>query len=190
MRTKLLHMTRSENVYEFEEFEKNSTITRYYFMSEGERQIVKIVEFKYVGSRENKSIYNLGFGTFQENNTFQDDDISLNGDTYKVFNTVLSTIPHFMNNYPGAMVMVAGSDSIDSYPQKCWPNCKKKCVPSVCKNANRRITIYKNFVNKNWELLAKEYKFWGGFKLNDFQGYMEEYKTLNKYQVVYFQKII
>ncbi|MCS3796337.1 hypothetical protein [Niastella sp. OAS944] len=77
MRTKLLHMTRSENVYEFEEFEKNSTITRYYFMSEGERQIVKIVEFKYVGSRENKSIYNLGFGTFQENNTFQDDDISL-----------------------------------------------------------------------------------------------------------------
>lgn len=88
------------------------------------------------------------------------------------------------------MVMVAGSDSIDSYPQKCWPNCKKKCVPSVCKNANRRITIYKNFVNKNWELLAKEYKFWGGFKLNDFQGYMEEYKTLNKYQVVYFQKII
>lgn len=39
MRPKLLHMTRSENVYEFEEFERNPAGARYLFISRGEMQI-------------------------------------------------------------------------------------------------------------------------------------------------------
>jgi hypothetical protein len=170
-------MTRSENVYEFEEFERNPAGTNYYFFSEGDRKILKIVQYEYIGIKENRFTYNLGFGTYDVvNNAIQDDDISANGDTYKVFNTVLSTIPHFMVSYPGAMVMVEGSDSVSFFPELCRPNCKKKCVPPVCKNAHRRINIYKNFVNKNWELLAQEYQFWGGIKTNDYQSVIEEYK--------------
>jgi hypothetical protein len=191
MRPKLLLMTRSENVYEFEEHGRNLAGTRFYFISNGIKPIVKVVEYKYIGIKQNKFTYNLGFGTYnQDNDTIQDDDISANGDTYKVFNTVLSTIPYFMNNYPEVMVVVEGSDSVNYFPEVCRPNCKKKCVPPGCKNAHRRINIYKNYVNKNWELLTQEYNFWGGFKTTDYQSVIEEYRQPNIYDAVYFQKIM
>ena len=105
-------MTNSENVYELVELDKQPIIrTRYLFVSEGKRQIVKVVEYEYIGHREDRLAYNLGFGTFNhDNGKVQDDDISDNNDHYKVFNTVLSTIPLFLHNCPEAMVMVEGSD--------------------------------------------------------------------------------
>lgn len=183
-------MTNSENVYELVELDKQPIVrTRYLFVSEGKRRIVKVVEYEYIGHRENRLTYNLGFGTFNhDNGKVQDDDISDNDDHYKVFNTVLSTIPLFLHNYPDAMVMVEGSDSATTYPEACRPNCKKKCIPPTCKNAHRRINIYKNFVNKNFNQLSQDYQFWGSIKNDENQVVMEEYKTINKYDSVFFIK--
>jgi hypothetical protein len=106
-------MTNSGNVYIFEEHDRQPRGTRYFFVSEGDRLLIKVVEYRFIGLKEGKHTYNLGFGTYnKEGNLVCDDDISENGDTYKVFNTVLSTIPHFLHNYTGALVMVEGSDSI------------------------------------------------------------------------------
>ena len=84
--------------------------------------------------------------------------------------------------------MVEGSDSNIFFPETCRPNCKKKCIPPACKNAHRRITIYKNFVNKYFDLLTQEYKFWGGIKKHDYQSIAEEYKIPNNYESVFFIK--
>jgi len=101
---KINTMTSSENVYDFEEQGRQPNGTKYYFVSEGNRLIAKVIDYSFIGIREGRFIYNLGFGTYNQNdNTIIDDDISANGDTYKVFNTVLSTIPHFLNNYSGAL---------------------------------------------------------------------------------------
>ncbi|HEY1201345.1 MAG TPA: hypothetical protein VGE79_10210, partial [Niastella sp.] len=162
-------MTKSENVYVFQEFEKDAAGVKYHFLSKGIRRIVKIVEYEYIGLVGGKRTYNLGFGSYNQiDNKIQDDEISANGDAYKVFNTVLSTIPHFLNYYPDVMIMVGGSDSARSFLEMCRLNCKKKCLPPVCKNAHRRIAIYKKFVNKNWAILTQEYNFWGGIKTSDY----------------------
>jgi hypothetical protein len=182
-------MTKSKNVYIVEEYDRQPGGTRYFFVSEGDRLLVKVVEYRFIGLKEGKHTYNLGFGTYnQEGNSVCDDDISENGDAYKVFNTVLSTIPHFLHNYTGALVMVEGSDSTISFPETCRPNCKKKCIPPACKNAHRRINIYKNFVNKNFDLLSQEYKFLGGIKNNDYQSIIDDYTIPNNYDSVFFMK--
>ena len=184
-------MTSSENVYAFEEQGRQPNGTKYYFVSEGERLIVKVVEYRFIGLNQGAHTYNLGFGTYnQDDYTICDDEISANGDTYKVFNTILSTIPYFLHNHPGAMVRVEGSDSANSYPDTCRPNCKKKCIPPVCKNTHRRINIYKNFLNKNFDLLSQEYNFWGKLKNNDYQSIAEEYKIPNNYHAIFFMKKI
>lgn len=184
-------MTNSALIYDYEEFDRQPEGTRYYFISNGERQIVKAVVYEYIGLKENRLTYNLGFGTYNhENGEVEDYDISANGDHYKVFNTVLSTIPHFLHNYPGAMVMVEGSDSSNAYPDICRSKCKKKCIPPACKNAHRRITIYKNFINKNFNLLSQEYNFFGGIKKHGYQAIAEEYKIPNNYESVFFIKKI
>jgi len=182
-------MTNSESIYEYEAFVSKPDGTRYYFISEGERHIVKAVEYKYIGMKKDRLAYNLGFGTYNlEDDELDDHDISDNGDHYKVLNTVLSTIPHFLNNYPGAMVMVEGSDSSISYPEICRPNCKKKCIPPTCKNAHRRINIYKKYINKNFDQLSQEYTFWGTEKGNEHQAFMEKYKVINNHSSVLFIK--
>ncbi|AXY72598.1 hypothetical protein D3H65_00790 [Paraflavitalea soli] len=182
-------MTNSGNIYEFEEYKREPGGTRYYFLSEGEKQIVKAVQYAYIGLKEGRLTYNLGFGSFDSTKgTVHDDDISDNGDQYKVFNTVLSTVPDFLQNYPGAMVMVQGSDSAIGYPDMCRVTCKKKCIPPACKNANRRINIYKSYVNKNFAQLSVDYKFWGGVKEADYHNVVEEYQINNNYDSVFFIK--
>ena len=172
-------MTTAEFIYDYEESVRLPEGMRYYFISDGERQLVKAIEYKYIDIRENRLTYNLGFGTYSpENNELDDYDISENGDHYKVLNTVLSTIPLFLHNYLGAMVMVEGSDSSTSYPKVCRFNCKKRCIPPTCKNAHRRINIYKKFVNKNFDRLSLEYKFLGGTKNSENQHIIENYKYL------------
>jgi hypothetical protein len=60
------------------------------------------------------------------------------------------------------MMMVWGSDSTKEYQSNCYLSCKKDCAPYACKNAHRRITIYRNYVNKNLAVLSLDYKFYGG----------------------------
>src|SRR4051812_9082002 len=98
-------MTTSESKYDYEESNREPEGTRYYFMSKGKRQIVKAVEYLYIGIMEGRLTYNLGFGTYNYGE-IEDTDLSANGDQYKVFHTVLSTIPHFLHYYPGALIMV------------------------------------------------------------------------------------
>jgi hypothetical protein len=86
------------------------------------------------------------------------------------------------------MIVVEGSDSITSYPEICRLNCRKRCIPPNCKNANRRINIYKKYVNKNFNQLSEEYMFWGAIKDNENKFIIEEYKIINNYNSVLFIK--
>lgn len=84
--------------------------------------------------------------------------------------------------------MIKGSDSVASYPETCRLICKKKCIPPDCKNAHRRINIYKSYLNKNFEQLSQEYIFWGGIIDDENQEIIEEYKLINNYSSVLFIK--
>lgn len=182
-------MINSEYIYNFEEYGRQPSGTNYFFISIGEKQIIKVVQYTYVGLKENKHTYNLGFGTyFPDKNIIHDEEISSNGDHYKVFNTVLSTIPDFFQHYPQAMLMVQGSDSSIEYPKKCRPTCRKKCVPPNCKNAHRRINIYKSFVNTNLEYLSSQYEFWGGKQVDNNYMIIEQYQVINNYDSVFLIK--
>lgn len=56
--------------------------------------------------------------------------------------------------------MVGGSDSHEEFQNICKPTCKKKCV-HICKNAHRRIKIYRYFVDKNFDELCMDFIFFG-----------------------------
>jgi hypothetical protein len=96
-------MTTSKNIYDFQKLDSLPYIkTRYLFISEGKRPLVKIVEYDYIDLNDGRITYNLAFGTYNRiKGNFEDGDISGNEDHYKVFNTVLSTVPHFLENFPG-----------------------------------------------------------------------------------------
>ena len=144
-----------------------ATGCRYLFISHGETNIIKAVQYVYVFDYKGKRVYNLGFGDYDlQTDTISDDLTSNNGDTYRVFYTVLSTIPHFFSTFKNAMMLVRGSDSKKEFPEICRLSCKKKCLPGLCKNAHRRIIIYRNYVDKNFTMLSKEYKFYNG-SIND-----------------------
>ncbi|WEK38018.1 MAG: hypothetical protein P0Y53_10950 [Candidatus Pseudobacter hemicellulosilyticus] len=184
-------MTSSENLYLYNELDRSVYGTKYFFVSVGREQLVKVVEYAYVGVKEGRLTYNLGFGTYgATEDKLLDIDLSNNGDAYRVLNTVLSTVPHFLCHYPGAMIMVAGSDSADAFPKYCRTICKKKCIPPDCKNANRRINIYRRFVNKNFAALSNFYRFLGGVKINnvDNEYVVEEYVVKKNYDSVFLVK--
>jgi hypothetical protein len=161
----------------------------YLFLSEGKRNIIKAIEYSYVQELMDKRLYNLAFGDFDLASwSLLDDPISGNGDHYRVFNTVLQSIPDFFAVYPDALLMVRGSDSRPQFIQKCRLNCKKKCPEGQCKNSHRRITIYLNYVNMNFSALKEEYLFYGG-KQNPYnQHVMEAYRKDENYDSVFSSK--
>ena len=70
-----------------------------------------------------KQVFNLGFGDYDITTDTLDDKInSNNGDHYRVFNTVLSTIPTFFDAYKGAILMVNGSDGTQKFVEFCKEN--------------------------------------------------------------------
>ncbi|HEV2481885.1 MAG TPA: hypothetical protein VGS79_19595 [Puia sp.] len=98
---------------------------QFLFVSRGKVNIIKAVRYVYALDLKGKPVYNLAFGDYDlRTDTFIDDQISNNGDTYRVFHTVLSTIPHFFSVHPDAMMMVWGSDSTKSYQENCHLSCK------------------------------------------------------------------
>lgn len=132
---------------------------RFLFMSEGKFSIIKVVYYTYALDYNGRPVYNLAFGDYDlRTSTFLDDEISNNEDAYRVFHTVLATIPSFFSTFPNAMLMIWGSDSTKKYQENCRLSCKKNCSPDLCRKAHRRITIYRNFVNKNLSQLSEEYK--------------------------------
>ena len=134
---------------------------QYLFESVGEKTIIKAIEYTPVQNMSGRTIFNLGFGDYDELlGTIIDDVNSNNGDMRIVFNTVLSTVPMFFDINADAVIIVSGSDSHEEFINDCLPNCKKKCI-DYCKNYQRRIKTYRYFVDKNFEQLSLDYIFFG-----------------------------
>ncbi len=175
------------NIYPTEEFKDNVSI-KYLFVSNGKRDIVKAVEYQYVEPHEQDHLYNLAFGDYDfETEQLNDLIDTNNGDHYAVFNTVLSTIPSFFEENPGATMMVQGSDTKQEYINKCKEACKKNCE-ETCKNTERRISTYRYYVDKNYDELIKDYEFEGGETLGDGTILKEIYVKGKKYDTVFCKK--
>jgi hypothetical protein len=181
-------MSNPEYFYEIEESVTESGI-QYSFMSEGKTDIIKVIEYSYVQDFMNKPLYNLGFGDYDaENDKIFDSSVSNNGDHYKVFNTVLNTIPSFFDHYQNAVMIVQGSDSKSDFLNKCKITCKKKCPAGECKNSHRRINVYRSYVDKNYDTLIEDYTFYGGEINADNQMIIESYQKGKKYDSVLLLK--
>jgi hypothetical protein len=162
---------------------------QYTFISEGISDIFKVIEYVYIRDFLGKRLYNLGFGDYDvKNRVILDGVISNNGDHYRVFNTVLNTIPVFFENYPNAIMGVQGSDSGPEFVNSCKPTCTKKCSENECRNSYRRINLYRSFVDRNYDMLVKEYAFLGGQRGVDSHRGIENYQKGKKYDSVFLMK--
>lgn len=180
-------MNTNDNVYALEA-QKSEFGIKYFFVSRGRSNIIKQIEYSLVDIIDDEVIFNLGFGDYNvKRNTLVDNVNTNNGDAYLVFNTVLTTVPLFFEAYRDVTLMVQGSDSAPGFPDMCLRTCRKNCT-DICKNADRRITIYRHYVNKNFELLNKEYDFKGGFITSENQMIKENYIPDNKYSSVFVRK--
>lgn len=177
-------MTNSVDLYHIEQRPTSRGIM-YFFMSAGTEDIIKVVEYSFVQPFDGRDIYNLGFGDYDIGmDRLSDDQVSNNGDHYRVFNTVLSTIPAFFSHYPLATLSVQGSDSKEDYIQQCKTNCNKSCGPQECRNAHRRIRIYRNYVDRHFERLGTDYFFQGGHRNTGNQIFIEPYQVGKAYDSV------
>ncbi|TLV00909.1 DUF6934 family protein [Dyadobacter luticola] len=136
------------------------------FISSGHEPIIKAVQYAYIQKFEDRDVYNLGFGDLDlQSQQIVDQVKSNNGDAYKVFRTVLSTIPKLFELFPAAIIMVQGSDSGSDFAEKCRKTCLKNCN-LTCRRSNQRISVYRSYVEKNFENLSSTYWFLGGFAEN------------------------
>ncbi|MES2555888.1 MAG: hypothetical protein V4604_07050 [Bacteroidota bacterium] len=175
------------SVYDTEQLITQNSI-RYFFESNGEKSIIKAIDYSPIDFKNGKTIYNLGFGDYDEqNDTINDDINSNNGDHYIVLNTVLFSVPLFFAVYPNAVLFIGGSDSSSLFLANCKISCNKKCDNS-CKNHHRRIKVYRYFIDKNFESLSQSYVIFGRNKLknNSFLPYIryESYDDL----LIYLKK--
>lgn len=173
-------------VYETNQIEPHPDKIQYFFESNKNEVILKVIEYSVINYMNGTPVFNLGFGDYdEENDTFHDDVNSNNGDLYPVFNTVLNTVPLFFTKFPHAVIMVGGSDSHEDFHSICKPICTKKCT-DICKNAHRRIKIYRYFVDRDFDELCLEYVFFGRNKLdvNGFSQYIpkREYDEILVYK--------
>ena len=156
-------------VYElFERVSDYGTLEKvnYFFISEGERFVIKVVEFTYIGVLRGRPVYNFGFGDLDEFSDSVTDGINTeNGDVYKVFHTVLSTVPLFFEKTPNAIIRISGSDNGFQFEKGCRKSCRKNCT-SICKNRNRRIRIYRGFILKHFRELNLHFEFWESNSVN------------------------
>lgn len=180
-------MNTNDKVYALET-QKSEFGIKYFFVSRGQSKIIKQIEYSLVDIVDDEVIFNLGFGDYNiERSTLIDNVNTNNGDAYLVFNTVLTTIPLFFETYRDVTLMVQGSDSAPGFPGICRQTCRKNCT-AFCKNADRRITIYRHYVNKNFESLNREYIFKGGFVTSENQIIKESYMPHKKYSSVFVRK--
>ncbi|WP_246454775.1 DUF6934 family protein [Hyunsoonleella aquatilis] len=147
--------------YKTELLDTGTKKLQYLFESKGNQSIIKAIEYTPVTKRDGRTVYNLGFGDYEEETgTILDDINSNNGDMWKVFSTVLNTVPKFFQENKNSAIWVQGSDSAEDFMALCQPTCAKNC-DEECRNFNRRIKTYRYYVNKNFVELSKEYVFFG-----------------------------
>jgi hypothetical protein len=177
-------MSNIENVYDLEQ-DKSLNGLKFFFVSKGEQDIIKVVQYSFIQVLNGKSIYNLGFGDYDlENDLIVDNINTNNGDVYKVFNTILSTIPIFFKNYSNDVLMILGSDGRPEFLENCKVMCKKKCIDE-CKNYNRRLKIYRGYVDKNYDKLSADYQFLGGLKNQNLEIFLQPYERHKLYDSVF-----
>jgi len=181
-------MKNFRDVYNTHEFHIANDLLQFYFLSEGDKNIVKVVQYQYVKDFDGRPLFNLGFGDFDmESGAVSDEELSNNKDHYKVFHTVLNTVPRLFDAYGNIILMAQGSDSKKEYIDNCRASCSKKCGPGPCKNAHRRIKIYRSFVDKYFEELSETYIFMGSEGVGN-QNFMEFYQKGKKYNTVLVMK--
>jgi len=164
--------------------DKSRLKVRFAFISKGTNDVIKIIDYDYVGLRNDVKTFNLGFGDFDPLTGRVNDHANTdNGDVYDVLNTVLNTVPQFFEEYPDHSLMVRGSDSGEEFIKRCRPQCKKKCNMNQCKNQNRRINVYTQYVNTNYDELAIDYNFLGGN-----EDTVEQFEKGKKYDTVFVSK--
>lgn len=131
--------------------EQKAPKIKFYFESIGSQKVIKAIEYSCLGFNFlGRSVYNLGFGDYDPiTGDISDVSVSNNGDVYKVFNTVLHTVFVSFDKVPDGVIFVQGSDSDADFFDKCIPTCRKRCVDK-CKNGDRRISIYREYINKNY----------------------------------------
>lgn len=143
--------------------DKSSFEYRFFFLSKGANTVLKAVQYTYAHKFEDRNVYNLGFGDYDRSgDRIQDKIHTNNGDAYKVFNSVISTTPMFFEKFSDDILMVLGSDGGSEFAENCKRTCIKKCE-SFCRKFNQRITIYRNYVEKNFVELSRTYWFLGGY---------------------------
>lgn len=111
------------------------------FISKGKQDVNKVVAYQKTNHSIiisiARDIFNLGFGDYEDNVEDVNDLVnSNNGDVYKVFNTVLHTIPTYFERYPDNCLFVKGSD-------------------------RRRTDVYCNFISKHYDTFSTDYTFYG-----------------------------
>lgn len=170
---------------------------RFYFISNGSQHIIKVVHYSYaerlqqiqIKELDGKKVYNLGFGDYNlDADDMVDDRITLNGDPYKVFNTVLNTIPVFFQHYPAHLVIVQGSDGTPEFMASCRRSCTKNCNV-FCRKFNRRMTIYRKYIDKYYDQLCIDYQFFGGVRDEQNKISISHYICGENYDAVLFRKI-
>lgn len=172
-----------ENTYQLKE-EKSDLDLKFYFISSGQRNIVKVVQYSFVRELGGRRVYNLGFGDYNlENDEIIDNVITGNGDAFKVFYTVLNTIPIFFEYFKKEALLVQGSDGRPDFIETCRKTCIKNCKDG-CKKYNRRIKIYIGFIEKNYEKLVINYQFWGIFQNLFQESVLEPYQRGKNYHSI------
>ena len=176
-----------EQAYELKE-EKSAQGLKFFFISIGKKDIIKVIQYSYVQEFNGRRLYNLEFGDYDLVNDITSDEVNTNnGDVYRVFACVLKTIPIFFENYSQCILMVQGSDSRPGFSQACKLTCSKMCGMK-CKNYNRRINIYRKYIDKNFKYLSIDYQFLGGRKNKQHEMLMELYKCKEAYDSVFLYK--
>jgi hypothetical protein len=149
-----------ENRYKLRMIELDSDIL-FKFESIGREKIPKIIEYSLITRPDEFDIFNLGFGTYDIiDGKLRYEEVSNNGDVFKVFNTVLSSISLFFTLEPDALLAICGSDSGEDFVRECRKTCIKRC-DNICQNENRRINIYRKYIERNYEFLTGTYTFFG-----------------------------
>jgi uncharacterized protein DUF6934 len=85
--------------YELKE-DKSDSGVKYFFTSEGKNAIVNAIQYSYIADINGKNVFNLGFGDYDLDFDIINDSVNTdNSDVYKVFKTVLTTIPKFFRSF-------------------------------------------------------------------------------------------
>lgn len=160
---------------------------KYVFISKGRIGIIKVIQYQYVQDFLGYSVFNLGFGDYDlTTDNVSDECNSNNGDAYAVFHTVLGTIPEFFEMYPGAMLMIQGSDSAPAFEANCRKTCQRKCT-AKCRKRNRRLNAYRAYVDKHFETLNQTYVFYGRIDMEG-RRIIELYRPAGQYDTVLLRR--